>query len=171
MGRDKALLPLPSGERLIDHMLGIARASGAGSLWVSGPYPELGGIADRLPGRGPLSGILAVLDRAAGAGLCGCLLVPVDMPGLRGDLLARLARSGGPAYFRDHPLPAFLPATREICERLHALLAGDPVEASVRAALTLAGARPIAWAREDAACFRNLNSPGDWEAYRDSAVR
>lgn len=67
MGRDKALLALPSGETMLGHALATAKEAAGTVVLVAptGRYPELQGrvrmIQDVYPGRGPLSGIHAAL--------------------------------------------------------------------------------------------------------------
>jgi molybdopterin-guanine dinucleotide biosynthesis protein A len=106
-GRNKALLRV-GGEQLIDRVAGVLRPR-VTRLLVSVAEPaswtELPTVVDEQTGQGPLSGIAAGLSRAPG----WLLVVAVDMPHLRGDvldlLLARAASGCDAVAFRLGGLP------------------------------------------------------------------
>ena len=97
MGRNKALLPGPQGEgTLLDLACDTAaqalKAAGCAedAVFVSGNYPGYRFIEDEITGAGPLCGMHAALSRL-GADCYGWILfLPVDMPGLDPQTLARL---------------------------------------------------------------------------------
>lgn len=124
-------------------------------------------VADPLPDRpGPLAGILAGLDWAAGAGFDSVVSVAVDTPFLPDDLVARLHAAGPVALAASpdadgkiqlHPTFGLWPTA----------LAGD-----LRAAIAAGERRPRAWAlrhgakvasfpRDDHDPFFNVNRPED----------
>lgn len=88
-GRDKALLPTPAGETVLERLQRVA-AEAALSLVVAGgpPRPGLHVVADDPPGIGPLGGLRALLVHAGARPL---LVVACDMPYVTAALLARLA--------------------------------------------------------------------------------
>lgn len=170
-GADKALLPF-DGATLLDQS--IARlspqverlalsANGDPSRFSRFGLPVL---ADQ-ESRGPLSGILAGLIWAQGAGADAVVSVPVDAPFLPGDLLPRLvlageghgslalASSGG----RLHPACGLWPVT--LIGALSAFLASG-AKAKV-ADFAMAQGAAIAGFPDDGA-FANLNTPDDLAA-------
>jgi len=95
-GGDKGLLPLGSG-RVIDHVIArLAPQCGALAINANGDparFAEfsLPVLADPVPGQpGPLAGILAAMDWAAGLGAGVVVTAAADSPFLPRDLVARL---------------------------------------------------------------------------------
>lgn len=90
MGADKALLPYRAGT-LVDHVAAEVRAAAGCVTLVGDPnrYRHLGYpvINDRLPGNGPLGGIVAAL---AASPADWALIVACDMPGVTAALLTGL---------------------------------------------------------------------------------
>ena len=90
MGRDKALLELPSGETMLRRALHTAKQAAGKVVLVApeGRYPELQAefqtISDIHPGRGPLSGIHAALCYSATE---WNLVLGVDSPRVTPELL------------------------------------------------------------------------------------
>jgi molybdopterin-guanine dinucleotide biosynthesis protein A len=102
-GGDKGLLHL-GGRSLLDHVRGrLAPQAGAIALNANGDparFADLGlpVLADSLPDRpGPLAGVLAGMDWAAGLGASHVVSAAWDTPFLPHDLVARLVAAGGPA--------------------------------------------------------------------------
>jgi len=94
MGRPKHDLVLDDGRTMIDFVLEACRCV-TDRIVVSGPgdiLPDLPHIADRRDGAGPLAGLEAILASGLDERY---LLVPCDMPGLRGDDLSRLTECDG----------------------------------------------------------------------------
>ncbi len=117
-GGDKPLLRL-HGQPILSHV--IARvapqvealaisANGDPARFAAHALPVL---ADPLPGfPGPLAGILAGMDWAAGLGIDRLLSVPGDTPFLPGDLVARMQQATFPmaaSEGRAHPVVAIWP--------------------------------------------------------------
>lgn len=104
-GGDKGLLVLTAGAargRLLDHVIArLVPQTGALALNANGDaarFAQFGlpVIADSLAGHpGPLAGILAAMDWAAGQGAAFVVTVPADTPFLPHDLVARLQAAGG----------------------------------------------------------------------------
>ena len=152
MGGGDKPLRLLAGRAILAHVLERLDAHPARAISANGPPERFAGfglpvLADAVPGLGPLGGILAALDWAAGRG-DGCVLtVPGDTPFVPRDLARRLgpapahAASGG----RDHPPVAVWPVAGR--DRLRARLAraGDPGGRSVRGFAAEIGARAVAF--------------------------
>ena len=108
-GSDKALA-LHRGKPLIDHAIDTLRPQVAELVLCGRDRSGVERIEDRPePGLGPLGGINAALHRAAGAGLCGVLTVPVDVLPLPRDLVRQLG-TDVLACFDEQFLVAFWPA-------------------------------------------------------------
>ncbi|PZQ52230.1 MAG: molybdenum cofactor guanylyltransferase MobA [Rhodovulum sulfidophilum] len=132
-------------------------------------------LPDPVPGfQGPLAGVLAGLDWAAGLGLPAIVTVAGDTPVFPDDLVAALraaAEAGGQpvalacgpgpdgAAPRPHPTFALWPVT--LRGPLGAALARG--ERRVRGFAEAAGAARAVFAGRGAACFHNVNTPADLE--------
>jgi molybdopterin-guanine dinucleotide biosynthesis protein A len=105
-GADKALALL-AGQPLITHAL--AALAGCAAIAVAGrDWPGALHLPDRpAPGLGPLGGLNAALHHAAAAGFSHVASLPVDVPGLPADWLARLG--AGPAHALGQPLVGLWP--------------------------------------------------------------
>lgn len=165
MGQDKALLPL-GDRRVIDHVIARLRPQ-VETLAVNanGPLPgvEAALLPDTVPGRpGPLAGILAAMDWAAGQGFAAVVTVPVDTPFLPADLVEALVRAGPPAVARTdrvHPVCGLWPVTARDGLR-DRILAGLR---RVQAWDVAAGATPVRFPDDS---LTNLNTPDDLAAAR-----
>lgn len=170
-GADKALLPLAArplvahvADRLepqVERLAISANGDPARLAFLGLP------ILPDARAEGPLSGLLAALDWAAGQGATALVSAPTDAPFLPPDLVPRLilageaaggvamARSGG----NDHPTFGLWPVT--LREPLRAFLASG-AKARVRA---FADAHHAARADfPDDGAFANLNTPQDLAA-------
>lgn len=164
MGQDKALLPWGTGT-LLDHMIGLLKASDLETVVVCGERPGYPSFPDPEPGQGP--GIAIGHHLASLAPDAWALVVPVDMPLLTPRLIRRLL--GDPeqphraAYFDDYPLPALLPARDS---------AGQPLRGiSLRALHLATGSRPIPLDEDDRPAFLNVNTPENMEQAREAWAR
>ena len=118
---------------------------------------------------GPLAGVLAAMDWAAGLGAAQVVTVAVDTPFLPEDLVERLAAAGefalaaspdGAGAVRSHPVCGLWPVA--LRDRLRAdLLAGERRVGRWAAAR---GAVPVVWPGGAADPFRNINTPEDLAA-------
>ena len=168
-GRDKALLPL-DGRPLLAHVLArIAPQVDRVALSANGDpgrFARFGlpVLPDGRPDRpGPLAGILAGMDWAAGERATALLAVATDTPFLPPDLVIRLAAAG----------PFAMAATPgEGGPELHPTAALWPVALrhDLRAALDAGQRRVAGWALargcatvvfEDARAFLNVNTGDD----------
>jgi molybdopterin-guanine dinucleotide biosynthesis protein A len=171
MGRDKAHLEL-GGVTLLARavetltrtleLLGQADAQ----VWVSGmDTPGVRCLPDRVPGRGPLAGIDAAAAKFPG---CRLLVLPVDMPHVSPQLLARLAEDSADAAaasFAGFELPLVLRATVPARAAAEALLVAGPDgrAGSVRGLLTRLGARAVSLPEGLEGELANYNTPADWQ--------
>lgn len=101
-GADKGLLPLAGG-RILDHVIaGLAPQCAPLAINANGDPARFADFAlpvlpDPLPDHpGPLAGVLAALDWAAGIGAGAVVTVAADTPFLPPDLAARLGAAVGP---------------------------------------------------------------------------
>lgn len=177
-GRDKgaALLGgISLAERVVTR---LSPQAGPLALNVNGDPARVAGlglpvIADSLPGHpGPLAGILAGLDWAAGLGAARIVTVAVDTPFFPADLVARLAAGADAAG-----ASIALAATRDPAGglRRHATFGLWPValRSDLRAQLGAGLRKVTAWADRHGAVdvafeaagsrdpFFNVNSPAD----------
>lgn len=106
MGQDKAEL-IWRGQSFLNHTRALLDACGALPILISGVE---GGLPDKIPGGGPVSGLCALRDIVAqGQGPLNWIILPVDMPLLQPQTVKRLMAKDAPAtYFEDKPLPLCL---------------------------------------------------------------
>jgi molybdopterin-guanine dinucleotide biosynthesis protein A len=169
MGRDKATLPVDGramGERVADAL----RSAGLSPVFCVGGsgLPGLELVADPgLAGRGPMSGILGALGRAAASGASIVVVLACDLPGASavgiGAVLAAL-----------HAAPDSLVAVPVLDGRIEPLHAAWRVEAlDIIAPDEPAVHRVIASLPHvevgglDPAWLRNVNRPEDLDPDRD----
>lgn len=168
-GGDKGLLPFGEGTVLGAVLARLAPQASPVALNANGDparFADLGlpVLSDPVPDRpGPLAGILAAMEWAAGRGAPAVLTVPGDAPFLPLDLVSRLLGAGGPAIAsssgRAHPVVGLWPVG---------------LAAPLREALTQGTRRVETFARSHGAVevefpvspdgidpFLNLNTPED----------
>lgn len=169
-GRDKARARLGS-RTLLERAVGTLRELLDDVLVVSGdPAHEIRGatrIPDLRPGRGPLAGIEAALDRATREGREGVFVLACDLPGVTPDVVARIlaaregrgavapARSGAPGH---EPLCAYYASA---C-RAHAARLLDGARAAAHDLLPAAGGLVLPLRPGES--FLNVNAPEDLQA-------
>lgn len=165
-GLDKPLLHL--GDRtLLQHVMDrLVPQVGPLALSANGDPARFAGfglpvLADEVPDRGPLAGLLRGLDWAAAQGCITLLSVPGDTPFIPDGLLAAL--SPAPAVVvsegRRHHLVAHWPVACRT--RLRAFLATDDGR-SVFVFARLLGMREVEFGLPDP--FFNINTPADLAA-------
>lgn len=164
-GGDKGLRLL-AGRPLIAHVAGrladcaplAINANGDPARFAAVDLPV---IADGIAGHlGPLAGILAAMDWAAGLGASQVLTAPADTPFLPPDLLFRLLTPGQAAFAigpegQEHPTIGLWPVAA--AADLRAALRGGMRR--VRDWTVSVGAVRVAFA--DEAAFFNVNAPED----------
>jgi molybdopterin-guanine dinucleotide biosynthesis protein A len=169
MGRDKALLPW-NGTTLAQHMAAIvAEAAGSATL-IGDPahYGDLGlpVFADRMPGHGPVSGIVTALavSPTEWALVSGC-----DMPALSSAALRLLIQATAGTDCRcvvpigpSGPEPLCAVYHRSCLPAIEKAIAGGRFR--MRDLVNDLGASFFTGI--DPACFANLNTPADFEAHQ-----
>ncbi|ACI51992.1 molybdopterin-guanine dinucleotide biosynthesis protein A [Gluconacetobacter diazotrophicus PA1 5] len=185
-GGDKPLL-LAGGRtllgRLLDRLAGAGvpmaiNTRGDAARFAAFGLPVLpDDTADGVPdgGAGPLAGVLAAMDWAAGLGCDAVLTVPGDTPFVPRDLLAALASAPAVALSggRRHHLVALWPvaARAALRARLAATPAGAPRAAfGVRAFAETIGMREVTFPDQPFDPFFNVNTPEDLAAARRIAA-
>lgn len=164
MGRDKALLDW-HGQPLIEHQIHTLEAAGADPVYVSGEHPGHPGIADRHPHKGPVGGLASAAEHLPDGYL---LVVPVDMPRLQPDLLARLrqAPNAAPMIHFDHrvlPLRLLLDThSRTVLADLMAL--NDDRHRSLRHLAARVGAASLPLVDDEDSQLADCNTPEQWKA-------
>ena len=174
MGQDKALLRLPDGRRLWERQLATLRGLEPEELFISGPVREgfpadVKCLADEVPGRGPLGGIVPALDAMRSERL---VVLAVDLPAMTAGFLRALlmSESGEPAlggvipqtsggFFE--PLAAVYPKTA-LTEAQARLRGGDlSLQRFIRRLVETGEVVARAVLPREAALFANWNQPDD----------
>ncbi|MGI3209508.1 molybdenum cofactor guanylyltransferase MobA [Roseovarius tibetensis] len=190
-GGDKALLPLGDATILDSVIARLAPQVGALALNANGDAARFAGLGlpvlpDSVEGfAGPLAGVLAGLDWAAGEGAKTIVTVAGDTPFFPRDLVARLQ---GAAAGMTHPL--VLAATPRGSEDTKSMSAGGKVRHptfglwpvslrdDLRAALEGGVRKVVVWTEQHAGrdavfddedAFFNVNTPEDLERARRRA--
>ena len=170
MGRNKALLQWHN-EPLFIAMAARLVAAGVDHVFVSGgnhldtnQYGQT--ITDRLPGKGPLSGIHSALYEVPDNSLL--VVIPVDMPLLSSELLQHLmsatTHADAPCYYQDFTLPVSLPVTPHLREQVsRAINSDNRKDYSVWRLLRKLEGKAISLpSPEQAELFQNTNTPEEW---------
>ena len=169
MGTDKSTLlfnklPLLEHMRRLLQTTGINRVISAGSNKNHTAASEV--IADIIPGRGPLSGIHAVLTQLQET-FTHVLIVPVDMPLLTRELLQQLINTESDTeacYFAGFVMPLKLAITSNIKNTLTARLdQDDNKKSSLKSFLSELRTRTLPLAESMKPYFDNSNTPEDWQ--------
>ncbi len=166
-GRPKGLLAVPGGgQTIVERSIALARDLGA-EVCLVGAHPAYEHLAaavvpDAAPGKGPLGGLVSLLEHAAGghAIALGC-----DMPRLTAALLERLAgyddgppivapRQGG----RWSPLFARYDSARVLESARARLERGD---LALQPLLDAAGARELTLSAEEHRTLEDWDTPED----------
>lgn len=172
MGRDKALLRL-GGQTLLARALDLLERLGADRILLSGREGS-GSVADLHPYAGPpgaLLSLLAHLRREEGLDGSPLLLIPVDMPLLNVEVLARLPAALGSAraiHYEGEVFPCVFRATEALHDHLQGLFAGEREaggKRSMKALLAALEATALPKGDIPDAVFMNVNQPGEWEAF------
>jgi len=172
-GADKALLELGEETLIARAARRLAPQVGAVAIGANGDPGRFGldlpVLADTVGGgAGPLAGVLAGLDWAAGAGFDSLATVAVDTPFVPLDLVARLGAAGAPSLAatggRTHPTCALWPVA--LRDPLRAWLGRG--ERKVMLFAQAAGARTVPF--PDPAAFFNINTPDDLATARSMAA-
>lgn len=168
-GVDKGLLVLGGGTVLSAILERLAPQAEPIALNANGDPRRFDALSlavlpDPVEGRpGPLAGILAAMDWAAGLGASEVLTVPGDAPFLPRDLVRRLGEAGAPALAasggRTHPVVGLWPVTLRSALRADLAAGLRRVEAFAQAQGAISVAFPAEPGGPDP--FLNLNTLDD----------
>ena len=177
MGRDKALIEL-GGRPMVAVVAAALADAGLDVVTVGGPDRVAGlpNVSDSALGAGPMAGLLAALEFAAGRQL---FLTAVDQPGLRprtvqhllaepsGDAVVPLA-DGFPQVTCAVYRPAALPMLRDAVDARPGVAIRDALEG-----VDVTYVTPREWRRwgEDGGSWHSLNSPEDLAEFEQPADR
>lgn len=153
MGKDKAQLPIANTTTMLEHMRKLLLTSGAEKTVVLGKPFEIDGIPDNAPLSGPVKAIADYLNSQKTGSKH--IVVPVDMPGLKPELLSFLSVQDGWAQFTDQTFPFLATAKPELritTDRLRSLLKEMNCERIPA---------PVCEGRQRDSSFINLNCPQD----------
>ena len=170
-GGDKPLLEL-GGQTLLERIIGrlaadtphiAISANGDPARFAAFGCPVLGD--GEFIGEGPLAGVLAGLDWAAGLSIDTLLTVPGDTPLIPGGLAGSLfpAPACAASFGRLHPLVALWPVSAR--GELRAMLS-FPGSRSVKKFATSIGMRKVMFPASASDPFMNLNDRMELEAAR-----
>ena len=178
MGRDKALLKL-DGEPLWQRQITLLRALQPREILISGNamgFPaessaDCAVVPDAITGLGPLGGLDTVLRRACCEQV---LILAIDLPQMRVDLLARLlqeaAETGRGVIPRtSHGLEPLAAVYPRACQPLvSAVLAAGERSMQAFVQRALAEHLLVEWTVEatDEGAFFNVNTAVEWEVFR-----
>lgn len=172
MGRDKALLPFRGGA-LAGHVAATVAAAAGSATLIGDPrkYGHLGYavLPDRSPGAGPVGGIESALSCTAAD---WNLVLACDMPGISAEFLRGLLdaaeRLNADALVPAGPSGRLEPLSAVYHRRCLATLRGALGAGIRKITDALAGLEVALWTVDDAACFKNLNTPEEWACYDDA---
>ncbi len=153
---DRTMLDRILGRLMPDHLHIAISANGDPARFATG----LPVLADPLPGQGPLAGVLAGLEWAAGLGADALLTVPGDTPLIPAGLAALLAPAPSVAESGDrrHHLVALWPVAAAAGLRIWL---GQPGSRSVRRYADTLKMRPVTFPGDP---FVNVNTPAELDA-------
>lgn len=175
MGQDKSQL-VYRGKSLFQNAMDLLYATGADKVLVSGSVDGYDTIEDILPDCGPLGGLHAVLhalDEEGGLDGSLLLVIPVDMPMLNPDALARLVVSIGEAdncHYDGEIFPCVFRLQKKLLKHLDGLFSESRElggERSMKALLKQFSEKKVSSQGFQDTLFLNINDPGDWETFRE----
>jgi len=173
MGQDKRRLQF-QGKSLLELSLSLLQETGADQVLLSGDVEGYESLPDLIPDCGPLGGLHAGLYYIWEHGQLDkdlLLVIPVDMPRLNVDSLARLVTNIGDAdccHYQGEIFPCLFRASGALLAHLESLFAESRElggKRSMKALLAFGREKtlPLAGLPDD--LFMNLNRPEDWQAF------
>ncbi|WP_257283146.1 molybdenum cofactor guanylyltransferase [Endozoicomonas sp. SESOKO1] len=163
MGQDKSRLSW-FGRPLYQHMVSLLIRAGIGQVLISGSgfsSDDDAVIDDVVPGRGPISGIHAALQRLQDGDRL--LVIPVDMPLVPADAIRILGDQQRACCFEGFNLPVMLPVTTELRQAVERSIASDnPKDYALWRLHQLSGGQTLSLPLSMADLFVNANTPEDW---------
>ena len=157
------------GKTLIEYTSELLAEAGCSEVLVSSnTNPEY--INDRYPGSGPLAGIDACLNQIQSkfSNIKAMLIMPVDMPLMRIDLLAQLreqAERGNAVYYNLGRFPLILPVNKDLASNLTYRLENHQSgrSVSIRQLLSELNCQVLDLDKGQQKAFYNCNTPQQWQ--------
>ncbi|MGI9278124.1 MAG: NTP transferase domain-containing protein [Endozoicomonas sp.] len=164
MGQDKAHL-VWQNIPLFQHMQNLLHESGVDEVLLSGAQFGSKALVDKIPGKGPLSGIHAAIESLPDG--VNLLVVPVDMPLLPPEackkLVSSTAEKGSAVMFETFSLPLILPVNSQLRAAVNnALSSQDHKDYSLRRLFDRLHGVAIPLPDEMEVRFQNTNTPDEW---------
>ena len=164
MGVDKAELRL-SGKTLLQRAQQILLQAGIDNIYIS----RSDAIADKIPKRGPVSGIHALLDYLLTREKVQdryLVIVPVDMPCLAPELIAKLktARAAALVFYAGHKMPFRLRVDKQMFALLDKLLCAGKNLSLGKFQDFIADKIILELTEAEQAAFHNINTQEEWHA-------
>lgn len=174
MGQDKSRLCW-FGRPLYQHMVSLLTSAGIDQVLISGSgFSGVSGfsgfsgfssedtvIEDVVPGRGPISGIHAALQRLQDGDRL--LVIPVDMPLVPAEAIRILGDQQRACCFEGFNLPVMLPVTTELRQAVESSITSDnPRDYALWRLHQLSGGQTLSLPLSMADLFVNANTPEDW---------
>lgn len=167
MQQDKANMPHPvyAHQSMLDYAMKILLELGCEKVVLSGANVD--GVTDSYYRKGPLGGIYSVLNEVSHTQY---LIIPVDMPLLDRNLLARLveqqASDEQSVFFDNAPLPILLSVNDSTKEYLLKVLTLESADRSIKTFLSSIGARAIKCPSPKK--LINTNTPKEWQLVKQA---
>lgn len=162
MGEDKSKLPL-HGKSLLQHMDKLLTDAGVETIYIS--HPD--NIADEISGRGPLSGIHAILRHVMGRH-AHLIFVPIDMPGLTPSLLRQLVDAPSHAalvHFASYKMPFRLSVDKRYFDLAGRLLREEQNISLGHFQEHIGDVVTLTVDKQTEQAFDNINTQDEWVAF------
>ncbi|WP_448567010.1 molybdenum cofactor guanylyltransferase [Thalassotalea ganghwensis] len=158
MGIDKGSLRL-GNQSMLEYAVALLSQCSLDKVVVSGDQHD---IPDVFANLGPLSGIYSVVNKTKPSAI---LVLPIDMPLITPCLLKKLLRTGENAnkacFFKQSPLPLYLPCNNEMLKTLmHLLKSANNKGPSIKAFIS--GIAHISLDVQSPTLLKNCNTPQEW---------
>lgn len=171
MGRNKILLKIDN-QTLLDRAFNLLQSSGSDRIFISGEIKAYDCVPDILPHCGPLGGIYSILDlikKENGLDDSPLLIIPVDMPILNVDALARLvvhSVNEDCVHYENEIFPCVLKASESLYDHLSDIFSESTElggKRSMKGLIKHLKARAISVNDLPDDVFMNVNRPEDWD--------
>ena len=168
MGRDKATM-LWNGRTMADHARYLLLSTkNVNEVWISRNDGQLDSIPDQTPEIGPLGGLQAAFYKFAPDFPSWVLLLPVDMPLLKTEMLETLQQAAvatRAVHFKEWELPAAILADEFSLNKLNQVCSEPcaPGVRSLRNLFTLLQAETVSLPMKWESSLLNINTFNDFE--------
>ena len=162
MGQDKSQL-LWNGVPLYQHMAGLLDQAGINRIMISSNHLQGANvIADKVPERGPLSGIHAALRQISDGQYL--IVVPVDMPLLPVEAIRQLSQEEHTCFYQDFTLPMLLSVTPGLRQQVECSIhSPNRRDYSLWKLHQAMQGQTLIMPESMLTAFGNANTPDDWQ--------